>query len=237
VEETQSYPPGTDPPAPVTGTKATRITVENISTMDAARRLTEAGRRPAALNFASAKSPGGGFLSGARAQEECLARSSALYACLRGNPMYAHHAARRDAMYSDYVLYSPDVPFFRDDEGNTLERPYLCSVITSPAVNAAVVLAKDPGRRREVREAMRPRVGKVLAVAAAHGHDTLILGAWGCGAFGNDGADIAGLFRDALSGEFRGVFADVVFAILDWSKDHHFIGPFRAAFADLMNRG
>ena len=57
---------------------------------------------------ASAKHPGGGFLGGARAQEESLARSSGLYACINGNPMYDHHKAHGDAMYTDYAIYSPD---------------------------------------------------------------------------------------------------------------------------------
>ena len=59
------------------------------------------------LNFASAKSPGGGFLNGARAQEEYLARSSCLYQCIRWNPMYAFHRANDDPLYTDYAIYSP----------------------------------------------------------------------------------------------------------------------------------
>jgi uncharacterized protein (TIGR02452 family) len=90
------------------------------------------GLRPVALNFASATSPGGGFLSGARAQEECLARCSGLYACLADNPMYGFHRARRDALYSDYAVYSPDVPVFRSEDpaGTLLDEPWLCSFIT-----------------------------------------------------------------------------------------------------------
>ena len=49
---------------------------------------------------------------------------------------------------------------------------------------------------------------------------------WGCGAFGNDSRDIAGLFAEALNGPFLGVFARIVFAITDWSAQKRFIGPF-----------
>ena len=59
----------------------------------------------------------------------------------------------------------------------------------------------------------------------------LVLGAWGCGAFGNDGRLIARLFHEAIDGEFRGVFQEIVFAITDWSDDKKFIGPFQKAFA------
>ena len=202
----------------------------NETTLVAARRLIAAGYRPAALNFASARHPGGGFLNGARAQEESLARSSGLYACLVGNAMYDLHEARRDAMYTDYVIYSPDVPVFRDDNGTLLAEPYLCSFITSPAVNAKVVLEREPSRRAEIPKVMWRRILKVLAVAAIHGHQALVLGAWGCGAFGNDSREIAGLFQRALAEDFRDVFAQVVFAVTDWSKERRFIGPFCEVF-------
>jgi uncharacterized protein (TIGR02452 family) len=231
VAGTVSYPPGWQRPTVAPRGRVTQLDVVNETTLAAARRLTERGSQPVALNFASAKNPGGGFLSGARAQEESLARSSGLFACLNGHEMYALHRALKDAIYTDYAIYSPDVPVFRSDSGTLLAQPYLCSFITSPAVNAKVVLERAPSRRREIRDAMAERIAKVLTVAALHDHDTLILGAWGCGAFGNDCREIAGLFRDALQSTFRDVFETVVFAITDWSGDRRFIGPFEEALS------
>jgi uncharacterized protein (TIGR02452 family) len=229
VAGTSSYPPDWQRPALAPRGTATRLEVVNETTLAAARRLTEQGSRPVALNFASAKNPGGGFLSGARAQEESLARASGLYACLNGHAMYAFHRARKDAMYTDYAIYSPDVPVFRTDSGKLLARPYLCSFITSPAVNAKVVLERAPSRRLEIRDAMAQRIDKVLTIAALHDHQSMILGAWGCGAFGNDCGEVAGLFRDVLRSSFRDVFATIIFAITDWSVDRRFIGPFEQA--------
>ena len=83
--------------APVPTERETEVEVVDESTLAAARRLVREGGRAVALNFASAKNPGGGFVSGARAQEESLARSSALVACLDGNPMYEIHRAGRRA--------------------------------------------------------------------------------------------------------------------------------------------
>ena len=236
VRGTHSYPPGEALPDSLPGQFQTQIEVENETTLSAARRLISAGCRPALLNFASAKHPGGGFLSGARAQEEYLARSSALYACLRGNAMYEFHRARHDALYTDYVLYSPDVPVFRGDDGSLLEEPYCVAMITSPAVNAGPPLQYQPHRRAEIRPAMWTRILKVLAAGATHGHDAMVLGAWGCGAFGNDPTEIAELFRQALDANFRGTFRRVAFAVLDWSPDQRTIGPYQESFRTQRGR-
>jgi uncharacterized protein (TIGR02452 family) len=210
VEETRSYPPDYPLPTVIPDDKDTQFGVVNVSTLVAVRRLVDAGHRPAALNFASAKHPGGGFLGGARAQEESLARSSGLYARIAGNPMYAFHSARPDPMYSHYAIYSPDVPVFREDDGQLLPAPFLCSFVTCPAVNAKVVLERRPSRRPEIRDAMRTRIARVLGIVALHTHKTLVLGAWGCGVFGNDCREIAELFREALTSDFRGTFERVV---------------------------
>ena len=231
VNETRSYPPDSEQPCSGPGSFPTSVKVQNETTLTAARRMREEGCIPAALNMASATSPGGGFRTGARAQEEYLCRSSALWACLRDSPMYAFHRSHTDPFYSDYVIYSPDVPVFRDDDSNLLDEIYLCCFITSPAVHAIGVSKYMPLRQGEIVPTMKTRIHKVLSIAAAHHHTHLVLGAWGCGAFGNDGAMIASLFRSALDGEFRGLFKQVVFAITDWSDDQRFIGPFASAFA------
>jgi uncharacterized protein (TIGR02452 family) len=78
---------------------------------------------------------------------------------------------------------------------------------------------------------LRRRIHRVLAIARAFGHATLVLGAWGCGAFANDPYRTAIDFRSALENEFSGSFSDIVFAITDWSPERRFLGPFRDVFA------
>ena len=224
---TVSYPPDVTLPESQIGAYRTRITIAKETTLAAVQRLRAHGCHPAALNFASATHPGGGFRSGARAQEEYLARSSGLYACLRPNPMYAFHRARHDPLYTDYVIYSPAVPVFRGDDGALLETPYTVGIITSPAVNASALPRE---RHAEILPAMWPRILKVLAVGVRHGHDSIVLGAWGCGAFGNDSAAIAPLFRKALAENFSGAYQQVSFAIVDRSPEKRNIGPFQRAF-------
>jgi uncharacterized protein (TIGR02452 family) len=227
IDGTVSYPPGQPFQESAKGNYQTKISVENMTTLEAAHRLISEGRRPAVLSFASATNPGGGFLGGARAQEEYLARSSGLYACIRDNAMYAFHRSRRDPLYTNYAIYSPDVPVFRSDDGSLLDEPYTVGIITCPAVNAGKMV---PERRSEIGPAMWLRILKVLSTGVKHAHDSIVLGAWGCGAFGNDGHDIARLFHRALAQNFKGGYRQVVFAIVDRSRDRRFIGPFQEAF-------
>lgn len=205
------------------GFPETRVVVANETTLGAGRRLVSAGERPLALNFANGVNPGGGFLHGARAQEEVLCRSSALFATLDGDPMYAHHAHSGTYESSDWVILSPDVPVFRDDGGANLDAPWLLSFATCAAPYEPRVGQPRAG------DLLRARIGRVLAVARAFGYESLVLGAWGCGAFGNDPRRTARDFRTALEGPFAGAFREVVFAIADWSPERRFLGPFRDA--------
>jgi uncharacterized protein (TIGR02452 family) len=231
VDHTISYPPQSPLPAVPVASQVTQFTVRNETTLVAAQRLVGEGFRPAVLNFASAKHTGGGFLNGARAQEESLARSSGLFACLEGNPMYAYHRQLGDSLYTNYAIYSPDVPVFRTEDGALLEEPYHCSFISAPAPNANGRRHSRSRKQAVIRTALQERIAKVLTIGAGYGHATIILGAWGCGAFGNNPAEVAALFHHALTTEYRGVYRIVVFAVLDFSPEERTIGPFRRLFA------
>jgi uncharacterized protein (TIGR02452 family) len=219
-------------PAAASGATRPKVSVVNGTSLASARALAARGVVPMVLNFASAKNPGGGFLNGARAQEESLARASALYATIEHSPMYAFHRRHGDAMYTSWMIHSPDVPVFRDDDtGWLLEEPYRCAFLTSAAPNAGVVLQRDYSRRDDVERVMRARVDRALAVMAHHGHKHLVLGAWGCGVFANEPEIVADQFARALDGPFAGVFDEVVFAVLDWSAERRFVRPFAERFS------
>jgi uncharacterized protein (TIGR02452 family) len=203
----------------------TRVQVSNETTLQASLRFAGAGLRPLALNFANGISPGGGFLNGARAQEEVLCRSSALHATLLGDPMYEYHRERLLQDSSDWVIHSPDVPVFRSDDGTELDRPWLLSFVTSAAPYAPAVGQPESG------DLLQKRILRVLAVASALGYEALVLGAWGCGAFANDPQRTARDFRRALETDFAGHFSDIVFAISDWSPERRTLGPFRDVFS------
>jgi uncharacterized protein (TIGR02452 family) len=198
---------------------APRFEVTGETTAEAGRRLAqrEGVARVVALNFASAKNPGGGFLGGAKAQEEDLARCSALYHCLcRQREYYDANRAHSSMLYTDHMIHSPDVPFFRDERLEYLEEPFLLSIITAPAPNAGEALRRDADVGARIREVLALRARKVLAVAADRGHRCLVLGAWGCGVFRNDASEVAQAFAGALGDErLRGAFDRVVFAVHD----------------------
>jgi uncharacterized protein (TIGR02452 family) len=196
------------------------IRVVNATTLAAARHLVDADPTvdPLCLNFASAKNPGGGFLGGSQAQEESLARASGLYATLRRFPaMYDANRACDTCLYLDHMIYSPQVPVFRDDDDRLLDRPYLASFLTAPAVNRGAVEKNEPENLHRVEPTMLARIEKLLSLAVTHGHDTLVLGAWGCGVFRNDPATVAGWFHRHLvcNSAFAGAFRKIVFAVLD----------------------
>lgn len=213
----------------------TEIEVVNETTMQAAQTLVQEkpNELTLALNFASAKHPGGGFLHGAQAQEECLARSSNLYQTLtteETEKFYVDNKAVKTSLYTHGMILSPKVTFFKDDGGNVLDEPYQVDVITCAAVNAGAVATNEHDRLKEINPTMDQRIDYLLGVAAYNGYTNLILGAWGCGVFGNDPEVIAGIFKQKLEGVAKGYFKKVKFSILDTSEEKIFIGPFEKVF-------
>ncbi|WP_369251008.1 TIGR02452 family protein [Streptomyces sp. R41] len=229
---TRMYGPEPVETPPVTPVD-TVFEVTGESSLEAARRLARESEPVAVLNFASARNPGGGYLNGAQAQEEALCRASALYTCLlRVREFYDHHRAHRDPFYTDRVIHSPAVPVFRDDRGRLLDEPYTTGFLTAAAPNAGVVLRTAPERAAELPHALAVRGERVLETAAAQGYRRLVLGAWGCGVFRNDPAQVAEAFKDLLvKGRFEGHFEHVVFGILDRTSGGATRRAFDQAFA------
>lgn len=211
---------------------AMRLSVTAETTFEAIVRMHRAGvGELAALNFASARKPGGGFLGGAQAQEEALARSSTLYPCLLTQPEYYERNRGSDSLlYLDLLIYAPRVAFFRTDAGALLESPVLASIITSPAPNAGAVRQNQPENLPRVPEVLLRRAMQVLAVAEREGVERLILGAWGCGVFRNDPRMVARTFASLLRGDgaFARSFSEVVFAIYDNTPERSTLAAFRA---------
>ncbi|MEK3947093.1 TIGR02452 family protein [Paenibacillus sp. FSL H7-0703] len=208
-----------------------KLEITGESTLQAAYRLQveEKLTHVACLNFASAKNPGGGFLGGSQAQEESLARSSALYPCIsQMEEMYGHNRKLRSCFYSDYMIYSPEVPVFRDDQGTLLEKPYQVDFLTAPAVNAGVVREREPEQVNRIGEVMLERIRYVFGMAKQNGVEHLVLGAYGCGVFRNKPEEVALWFKQVLVDEGYGLLFDrIVFAVLDRKADQHTLNSFK----------
>lgn len=169
-----------------------------------------------ALNFASARNPGGGFETGANAQEESIVRASALYQCLiKCSEFYEFHRKQGSPLYSDKMIYSPDVPIFRDDSGKFLNKPVLCSFITSPAVNANV--ARGRGISESIiSETMNIRIKNILKLALSKNPSAIVLGAFGCGVFGNNPKEVSRMFASQLKENMKSISdMKIIFAIYD----------------------
>lgn len=205
--------------------ESTEVQVSNETTAGAMFRLLNKGLRPLALNFANGLIPGGGFLTGARAQEESLCRISSLYWTLQGDRMYLYHSYREEQDSTDWAILSPQVPVFRNDKGTVFDSPLLANFITCAAPYAFTIGQPRAG------QLLRDRIHRLLEIAHAYQFTSLILGAWGCGVFGNDRQQVARDFRSALEGPFAGAFSEVVFAVSDWSAERKTLRPFAEVFS------
>jgi uncharacterized protein (TIGR02452 family) len=190
--------------------------------------------KPLVMNFANAHRPGGGFLHGARAQEESLCRCSTLYKSIsseEAKEMYDYNNQHKDPCDSDYMLLSPDVYVYRNASGEILDFPYWTSVVTVPAPDRCRAAARVP--QEELDEIMIERLRKMLFLAARKGYRNLVLGAWGCGAFGNDTRRVAEYFHELFLGDddFDRWFDRVTFAILG---DADKIDIFKDVFKDKL---
>ncbi len=215
-------------------TRATTVEVTMESTQAAIYRLAvQAGKSDiGALNFASARRVGGGFLTGSKAQEEDVARCSGLYPTLLRCPeYYEFNRARSCPLYSDHMIYSPGVPFFRVAEDGFCNQPFRASIITAPAPHAGEARAKENTDEAAISQAMAQRIGLVLALAKAEGCRNLVLGAWGCGVFRNDPEMVAGHFATWLDeARFKYAFDHIVFAVYS-KKNHPNLTAFRQRFS------
>jgi uncharacterized protein (TIGR02452 family) len=216
-------------------TNSASVEVVNETTLAGISRVLRENRgRVAALNFASARNPGGGFLSGSLAQEESLASSSALYASLLQAPgFYEQHRASTSCLYSDAMIVSPGCPIFRRDDGSLVQQPEIATFITCAAPNAGAVAKNEPSESSRIEGTLRTRSELVLALASLQGSTTLVLGAWGCGVFRNDPAMVARVFRDHLCGNtmWAARFDRVVFAVLDTSTRQEVYTTFKKVLA------
>ncbi len=215
------------------------------------RDLVEQGYNPALLNMASLYHPGGGVLQGSSAQEEDLCRRSTLAISLYqfslpggrygdlADMVGVKRRAERYPMDNTYGgIYSPGITFFRatKDEGYALlDNPFQAAVISVASLNYNPKHGHNSlDANGNIPEADKPvlkeKIRTILRIGILKGHDSLVLGALGCGAFCTPPAQMARLFHQVLDEEeFVDRFRKIVFAIIDSPSSNNF-KPFQKEF-------
>lgn len=202
----------------------TEIVVVDQDCLDAAQSEVTKGRKPAVLNFADALLPGGGMVAGSNAQEEDLCRRSEL-----GGMMLSQKNSKEPmTLYPivDKLIYTSDLTVFRAGRLKNYEfltLPFKAAFLSSAAPDLQGMHGKhiekkdgkicycDPDTEKYVRKLAYTQ----LYAAYQNGNDSVILGAFGCGAFCNPPDAVSKIYKDLLDNEFKGAFKSVVFAILD----------------------
>ena len=206
---------------------AQKLYLSKSRSYQAARPYARMGKKVCVLNFASSVSPGGGVVNGASAQEESLCRISSLYFALKdentaGRFYKQHwdriHLGKMNRANTDDMIYTPGVVVFREDDDECAFLPedewYSVDVLTCAAPDLRD--ADDASAYRptadELTNLIKNRIRKIIHVAALHGVQTLILGAFGCGVFLNPPSLVANVFYETLK-DYAGAFEDAEFAV------------------------
>ena len=185
--------------APQTNRKEKFSVKENLLCSDTITAiLAKPEKKTLALNFANAMFAGGGYIFGGNAQEEALCRASMLYYTIRTAKNY-YQANRKHLLpdYTDYMIYSRNVPIIRKNSGERLAIPVYCDFLTSPAVNRR--FAKFFFSGKQLDKIMQNRIMQIIQLCAVNQPERIILGAFGCGVFGNSREKIYPMFETAIN--------------------------------------
>jgi len=189
------------------------------------------------LNFANPVNPGGGVRRGASAQEEDLCRKSSLLFSLESDHAqryYRYNRSLHTYMGSDAIILTPNVEIIRDANGDFLDDSIIVSVMTcaAPMITQGMEGLTD----EQYQELFYNRICGMLKCAAYWGYQALVLGAFGCGAFGNDAKLVSDMFYKALK-EFnfdgmgaKDFFRRIDFAVLDRTPGQYNFNEFNRNF-------
>lgn len=212
VRDTIYYYPAFECLKTITKENATQIIVNDIDSVSAIFQYKKQNPddKLAVLNFSSYKNPGGMFIKGSKAQEECLCHESFLYNVLsQKQDFYEWNSKHKNkALYLNRALYSPNIRFERDNLFSCL-----CDVITCAAPNKSAAQKYQNVSDEENTEVLKSRIKFVLDIAKDNHVDTLILGAYGCGVFGQNPTEVAEIFKECLNTTHKNCFSKIVFAI------------------------
>ena len=204
--------------------RETKIYAENVDTFVKA---IEMGPSAAVLNMASFFTPGGGVEKGSKAQEEDLCRRSNLIGSL-----YSFHYHKSAALGIKFAgnsykypldkytaIYSKGISIYKKPKTyDPYYEPFQTNVITMAALKNPK-LTEDGTLKDSDRKILMEKIRIVLRIALCNNHTKLVLGAWGCGAYGIPAVEMSQLFSEVLSEpSWGGKFDEICFAIIE---DHN----------------
>jgi uncharacterized protein (TIGR02452 family) len=214
--------------------ESTIVEIQDIDCLYAGVQLKEQGFNPAVLNMANRQNPGGGVRKGDGAQEETLFRRTNLFCSLY---QFASYSRQYGILPSPYQypldknyggVYTPNAFYFRESEQkgySLLDNPVTLSFISVAGMNRPVRTA-DNRIADNLVEPVKNKMRTIFRIGLAHGHDSLVLGALGCGAFCNPPHHVARLFHEVMEEpEFKNKYKKIVFAILDDHNTHQRHNP------------
>jgi uncharacterized protein (TIGR02452 family) len=213
-----------------------KVVVSCKRSLEAAEVYARQGKKVCVLNFASSTNPGGGVVNGSSAQEECICRCTTLYPCLNTDTMwsafYKPHRKAANPLYNNDCIYTPDVCVFKSDTNfpeilpkdewwnvniltcaapNLRERP--SNAMNSYAGNQAAKITPA-----ELEKLLTKRIRRIFEIAVANGNETLILGAFGCGAFRNPPQIVAKVFNTVMQ-DYLSYFYTIEYAVFHTERE------------------
>ena len=221
------------PAQDMSGSEPIRITLRNQDTLEAAFELHQhrkENEKPVLiLNFANPHRPGGGIRSKPGTQEEHLCVKTTVLCSLETGKAWSFYQTNLDCgtqAQTDTVLFSPNTMVIRNPDLSLREDPFPVAVMT---VSAPIASRMEESELPNLESILNRRIHGMLRAAAAEGYSRLVLGAWGCGNFGNDPQLVAKLFHEALREDFE----EVAMAVFDNSEDQYRYSCFEKYFGNM----
>lgn len=212
-----------------TAKQSDRIPDIVVANEDVVARMAKVPSKSGVMNFASPTNPGGGVEIGANAQEEAICRNTYLYPELlkfKQNYYLPNQRHPNQGLYTRHFIYSRAVPVVFDEAGHDLHDRTI-DIVT---INAPDLTLGDDPSPEAVRNDLAIKILMTLRAFKEENVQYPILGAFGCGVFGNDPNEVVALFKESLlKPEFMGVFKTIYFSIYDPSE--RIITPFIEAFS------
>ena len=188
------------------------VIVRNEGSLQGAAGLVDC--KTLVLNFASDYMPGGGVRKGSRAQEEDLFRKTSY-------SMYLNLKNRKEfyPLSENQMIETIGVKVIRGDDHRFLpeDEQFYVDFLALPAIRRPATFVDEKGRERydsrKDYDLMRRKIESIFKLGILDGHEALVLGALGCGAFRNPPYDVKHIFEKTLD-KYGKYFKIVRFAVL-----------------------